>query len=339
MSNERRVRVLVCGLGRIGSAHFENVRTSNKLQLAGVVEADAAMRNEYAARGVCPGYANLKEALEDSKNKCDALIVCTPTATHIEFIKDGLNAGKAIFCEKPISHSVAEVDEVYHLAQSKNLMLYCGFQRRSDPSFMKLKESLKKGAVGQIMKIHTISRDHPIPPMKFLRISGGFVFDCTSHDCDVLRWLAESDPVSVYVETSSFNPEIASLQDYDNVAMVFKFPNGIIGTVDASRHSACGYDQRIEVLGDKGTIMAGNPQATTVVYGRAEGMVADPYIHSFPSRYHAAYLSELEHFADLILGKTKEPRLTHEDVRKNCIILHAAQESAAKGEIVKIKYD
>jgi len=203
---------------------------------------------------------------------------------------------------------------------------------------MKLKEALKKGAIGQIHKVRTISRDHPIPPMKFLKISGGLVFDCASHDCDVLRWLTEEDPVSVYAEASCFNKEIKEINDWDTLEIIFKFPSGVIGSVDVSRHSACGYDQRVEVLGEKGVLQAANPLESTLVINTNNGLLQEPYIYSFHTRYHVAYKDQVEHFADLVQGTVKTPRLTHEDVRKNCIMLHAAHEAAATGKPVKITY-
>jgi len=333
-----KVRLVLCGLGRIGSVHFENILNNRKFQLVGIVEFIEKSRLEAAAKAGCSAYPTLDDALKDTNNPVDAVIVCTPTATHADHIKKALNAGKAVFCEKPIDHDVAVVDEVYKLAEKLGLILLCGFQRRYDTSFMKLKESVSKGAIGQLIKVKTISRDHPIPLLSFLKISGGIVFDCCSHDVDVLRWVTGEDPESVYTTATCFTPEIAELNDFDTVDMLLKFPSGVIGVIDVSRYSSCGYDQRIEVLGKEGTINAGNPQETTVMYGRKDGLVEDPYIYSFPKRYHQAYSSQLDHFANLVLGTESELRLKYKDVRNSTIILHAAEESLKTGKPVKINY-
>jgi len=129
------VRVLVCGLGRIGSTHFRNVQSSQKLLVAGVVEEDENLRKQFCATGGCPGYNSLAAALQDTKNEVHGVLICTPTATHVDLIKEALNGGKAVFCEKPISHDLTAVDEVYKLADSKKITVNVWVSKKIRPSF------------------------------------------------------------------------------------------------------------------------------------------------------------------------------------------------------------
>jgi len=333
------VNVIVAGLGRIGAAHFTNVSANPKFKIVAVVDSIVDLRKQYAARAGCKEYAELAEALADSSLKCQGVVLCTPTGFHCQHITMSLNAGMAVFCEKPISNDVKAVDQVYELAKHKNLPLLCGFQRRSDPSFCKLKEHLSSGSVGHVVKVKTISRDHPFPNYAFLRTSGGLVFDCCSHDVDVQCWLTGEVPNEVYAMGTAIDQEVKAMNDFDTLEVLFKFPSGIMGSIDISRHSTCGYDQRIEVLGTKAVVFAENPKDSTVILANSSGFTYDPAVYSFPTRYKQAYSAELDHFADLITGVAKTPRLTHHDVRVNCIILHAIAESAQKGLPVKVKYD
>jgi len=330
--------VIVAGLGRIGAAHFENIAANPKFKIVALVDQIEDLRKKLAVRVGAKDYSELSDALADSSLHCEGVVLCTPTGFHADHIKISLNAGKAVFCEKPISNDVKVVDEVYELAKAKNLPLLCGFQRRSDLSFRKLKDHLVKGSVGNVVKVKTISRDHPFPNYAFLRTSGGLVFDCCSHDVDVQCWLTGEVPTEVYAMGTAIDQEVKAMGDFDTLEVLFKFPSGIMGSIDISRHSTCGYDQRIEVLGTKAVVFAENPKDTTVILANNSGFTSDPAIYSFPTRYKQAYSDELDHFADLVSGAVKTPRLTHHDVRVNCIILHAIAESAQKGVPVSIKY-
>jgi len=332
------VGVVVAGLGRIGAAHFTNISANPKFKIVAVVDPIEELRSKHATRVGAKHFADLKDALADSSLQFQGVVVCTPTAFHAEHITMALNCGKAVFCEKPISNELKIVDEVYNLAKQKNLPLLCGFQRRSDPSFCKLKEHLSSGAVGSVVKVKTISRDHPFPNYAFLRTSGGLVFDCCSHDVDVQCWLTGEVPNEVYAMGTAIDQEVKAMNDFDTLEVLFKFPSGVMGSIDISRHSTCGYDQRIEVLGTKAVVFAENPKDTTVILANSSGFTYDPAVYSFPTRYKHAYSAELDHFADLVSGVVNAPRLTHHDVRVNCIILHAIAESAQKGLPVKVKY-
>jgi len=153
-----------------------------------------------------------------------------------------------------------------------------------------------------------------------------------------MRWYTGEDPNLVYSVGSAFLPGVGDIPDVDTLEILFKFPSGRLGSVDISRISTSGYDQRVEAHGEKGTLYAENECDTTTILATKEGFTVDPNKYSFPTRYVQAYSTELDHFADLCLGVVKIPKLTHEDVHKNCVILHAANDSLKSGLPVKIEY-
>jgi myo-inositol 2-dehydrogenase/D-chiro-inositol 1-dehydrogenase len=339
MATRKRVNAAIVGLGRIGAVHFDNASRNLKFRIRAVVEPIDARRQDYAERADAKAYHTLTEALADAANPIDAVIICTPTGTHPELIKEALQAGKQVFCEKPIAYDTKIVDDLYNLAKQKGLVLLCGFQRRHDASFAKVKTLVDEGRIGKLHKIRTISRDNPCPPLAYLQISGGIIFDCASHDCDEMRWYTGEDPELVYAVGSAFVPGVAEIPDVDTLEITFKFPSGRLGSVDISRISTSGYDQRVEAHGEKGTLYAENERDTTTVLATKDGFTVDPNKWSFPTRYVQAYSTEMDHFANLCLGIEKVPKLSHEDVHKNCVILHAANDSLKSGLPVKIKYD
>jgi len=199
-------------------------------------------------------------------------------------------------------------------------------------------KKLRKGAVGTLQIVKTTSRDNPVPTLAYLKISGGIFHDCGSHDIDVVRWILQEDPTEVFATANAFNQDIKALNDFDTVLISLKFPSGAIASIDLSRKAAYGYDQRIEVLGDKGMVQSMNRQPTTTIVSNDQGIHSDAYCYSFPQRYEHAYAIEMDHFADVLDGKS-QPRLSHDDCRKVSIIADAAEHSVRTGQKVQIKYD
>jgi len=332
-----RISVCLVGAGRIGAVHLHNILANQRFDLRYVVDADEKTANNAAAKSPnAKALPSIDEALAD-KN-LQGVVICTPTAAHRELILKALRAGKAVMCEKPISLNIKEIDECYQESKKCGVPLLCGYQRRHDPSFRQLQEACKKGAVGTLQIVKTTSRDNPVPTLAYLKISGKIFHDCGSHDIDVCRWILGEDPVEVFAVASAFKKEIKEMHDWDTVLISLKYPSGAIASIDLSRKAAYGYDQRIEVLGDKGMVQAMNKQPTTMILSTDHGIESDPYCYSFPQRYEHAYALELDHFADII-SKGATPLLSHDDARKVAIIADAAERSAETGLPVKVSYD
>jgi len=333
----QKAKLVLIGTGRIGTVHMNNILGMHRAQIVGVCEVIPDRKDQYAATIGCKGYVDIHEALADKDNHFDGVLVCTPTPTHFEVVKSALDGGKHVFCEKPISLSIAESDECYELAKSKGLHLLCAFQRRMDPSFSKLKDVVDNGGIGTLQKVRTVSRDNPVPTIDYLKTSGGIYHDCLSHDIDLIRWITGREPVEVFSYATNFIQGIKELDDFDNVDCILKFDNGILATIDVSRKAVYGYDQRITCLGDRGMVTAENQQPTSVVIATEQSIGGDPNHFSFPTRYKEAYTAEIEHYIDLILGVAYEAKIRHADVHNNAIIADALEESARSGHPIVLQ--
>jgi len=330
------IPVALVGAGRIGAVHLKNILANPRFELRFVVDINMQVAQEWASRSPhAKAVATIEEALQDKELR--AVVICSPTANHPDAILKSLRAHVAVMCEKPISFKVKEIDECYEEAKKQNTPLLCAYQRRSDPSCRALKEACASGKVGQLQIVRTISRDHPVPTIAYLKISGKIFHDCGSHDLDVCRWLLGEDPTEVFAVGSAFNPEIGALHDWDTVMITLKYASGAIASVDLARNAVYGYDQRIEVLGSQGMVQANNKQNTTVTLATENGLHTDPFLYSFPQRYSETYALELDHFANVVEGK-EPPRLSHADVRAVAIVADAAERSCETGQKVHIKY-
>jgi myo-inositol 2-dehydrogenase/D-chiro-inositol 1-dehydrogenase len=336
-----KVRVVLIGAGRIGLVHLGNIRANPRINLTGIIEPVEAARNKAAEIAGVQTFASLKEALEKELTAgtfFEGVVICTPTYTHTDLIQEALTAGKHVMCEKPLGHDVKTIDGLYALSAEKKKHLLCGFHRRWDPNFSGVRQAVLAGACGKIHKIKSISRDNPVPSIEYLKISGGIVHDCASHDIDMLTWVLGTYPTQVYALAHCHDPEIKKLDDFDSVELVFNFPNQVIGTVDVTRKAVYGYDQRLEVVGDGGLVRADNHPKTSVVVADVSGFKHDAGRYSFPTRYPEAYSGELEHFVDLMKGIAAEPYLTGQHLHNITKILDAAAEAAKHGSIVQVDY-
>jgi len=334
------VNIALVGAGRIGLVHLVNLVSNPRCKLTAVIEPIESGK-KVAETHNAKYFATLAEALAYEKSNGElfsAVVICTPTYTHTDIIKEALNADKQVLCEKPIGHDVETVDSVYKLAEQKGKYMLTGFQRRYDPHFGKVREAVQSGKVGKLHKIKSISRDNPVPTLEYLKISGGIIHDCASHDLDLIRWCVGKDPISVYAAGVTHDPNIKALDDYDSVDISLLFPDNVLGHVDVTRKAVYGYDQRLEAVGDAGIANTHNMPQTSYVLGTVDGFHHDPGLYSFPTRYREAYAGELNHFLDLCLGVTKKIAYSGLELHNLTKILDACCESAKTGKAVKVDY-
>lgn len=328
-----RLRVLLCGLGRAGQFHLTNILSSRRAILAGVVDADAAKAQAAGAELDVPAFCDPAAAL--AACSCDAAVVATPTLTHHSVVLSALDAGKAVLSEKPLGVSLAEIDACYGRAARKGLPLFLAFQRRFDPTFASVIRRAREGTIGRLQIVRSISRDNPVPGLDYLKTSCGIFHDCVVHDLDMLCQITGEAPSSVCTIGHNFLPEIAAIGDLDTLLINLTFPSGTLGHIDVCRRAVYGYDQRVEVLGERGMLQAGNHLPTEEVHFDPSGVHRPPIEYSFPTRYRDAYRLEFEAFVACALDGAPVP-VTPGDARLNFRLADAAEASYRAGAPVAI---
>lgn len=335
VSEEAKVHVGIIGCGRIGQCHAANL--ANKVPDAELVCVSDFF--EGSARRLAKQY-NVPMACTDYKdliNNADvhAIIVCSPTDTHADIIKEAAAAGKHIFCEKPIDKSLSVIDESLAAVEEAGVKLMIGFQKRYDADFGRAYDARAKGFLGTPIKLHLTSRDPAPPPVGYLKNSGGVFLDQTIHDFDMARYLVGSDVVEIYATGVAINPEIAALGDYDNTICHLKFANGCIGTIDNSRATPYGYDQKAEFFGTSGAITVNNNFPNTATYADRTGCHTDLPVYFFMQRFASAFLMEMIAFIDCIVQDTPVP-CTGNDGRIPVVYAMAATKSIKENRPVRI---
>jgi myo-inositol 2-dehydrogenase/D-chiro-inositol 1-dehydrogenase len=300
------LRFGVLGAGRIGKVHARTIAASGKAKVAYLADAMPKAAADLAAE-VGAKVASVEDIIK--AKDVDAILIATPTPFHAEQIEAGSNAGKAVLCEKPVSLSVARIEECLKTVEKNKTTLMIGFNRRFDTNFAALEKRLSAGAVGNVEMATIISRDPAPPPAEYVKSSGGIFRDMMIHDLDLARFLVGEEFVVVHALGAALvDKAIGAEGDCDTAAVQMQTKSGKIAVITNSRRASYGYDQRIEVHGSKGMLRAGNVHNTTVETATADGFHADPILHFFTERYGQAYANEVLTFIDAVTtGKAVSP--------------------------------
>lgn len=333
MTNPLRIGLI--GTGRIGQVHAANIAALADTTLRWVcdpfLEGAQATADKYGGANISADPAEMFAA-----GDVDAVIVASPTPTHVDLIDTAIDAGIPVLCEKPIDLDIARVDALREKARGASVPIALGFNRRFDPHFAELHRRVRAGEIGRLEQLSITSRDPAPPPAGYIAVSGGIFRDMTIHDFDMARFFVP-DIVEVTAHGArQFSDEIADADDYDAAVVTLRGANGELITITNSRHSAYGYDQRIEAFGPGGLLRVDNIGESVVRAYTADSVGAQAgYFDFFLERYADAYRLELAAFADAVRGR--ELRCPgFEDGRAALILADAAVRSAAEGASVAV---
>ena len=337
MTGKKLLSVGIIGAGRIGKVHAETL-TFRVPQAAAVAIADLnrSMAKDVTARcGIARVAADAEEILSDSK--IDAVMICSPTDTHADLVVRAAQAGKHIFCEKPIDHSLAKIDRALAAVQKAGVKFQVGFNRRFDANFARVRKAVTTGEVGTPHLMHIISRDPGPPPISYIKVSGGIFLDMTIHDFDMARFLIGDEVESVYTTAAvRVDPEIGKAGDLDTALIVMQFKSGVIATIDNSRKAVYGYDQRVEILGSAGMISTGNCYPNQAILSTAAAVQQDLPLNFFMERYTESFVGEVQSFVTAVL-EDRPTEVTGMDGRVAVVMGLAARKSYDERRLVRLE--
>ncbi|MDT8860130.1 inositol 2-dehydrogenase [Alkalihalobacillus sp. MEB130] len=332
----KKINVGIIGAGRIGKLHAENISAFPNVSVKTVSDLYADRLISWAEQfGISQITTDYQDILDDPE--IDAVLVCAPTSLHSEIIFNAIEAKKHIFCEKPITFDLEESEKIYNRIVSANVKFQVGFNRRFDHSFSQVQKAVRKGEVGDLHLIKITSRDPAPPPASYIETSGGMFIDMSIHDFDLARYLSGSEVEEVTVTGANLiDPVFKKYGDIDTAVITLRFANGAIGVIDNSRKAAYGYDQRIEVLGSEGMVMADNVLNSTVRKSLSTQTQLDNPKYFFLERYKEAYIVELKAFFNAIIDDT-DTLCSVKDGLEAERIAHAAKKALQTGEKVLMK--
>jgi myo-inositol 2-dehydrogenase / D-chiro-inositol 1-dehydrogenase len=330
------LKIGLIGAGRIGRLHAEHL-TVRVPSAELVMVADVFEEN---ARQCAKGYG-IPLATQDYHAILDhpdigAVAICSSTDTHARIIEEAAQAGKHIFCEKPIALDLSTIDQALDAVERNGVKLQLGFNRRFDASYRRVRQAIEQGETGRLQQIHIISRDPAPPPIEYIPTSGGLFLDMTIHDFDMARFLTASEVDELFVMAGVMvDPAIGEVGDVDTATILLHFTNGVIGTIENCRRAAYGYDQRVEVLGSEGAVQTENKYPNTAIISDSRSVRRDLPLHFYIERYTESYVTEMQAFVDAVLHDRPVP-VTGYDGRMAAVLGLAAKKSLAEHRPVRL---
>jgi myo-inositol 2-dehydrogenase/D-chiro-inositol 1-dehydrogenase/scyllo-inositol 2-dehydrogenase (NAD+) len=337
----KNIGICVIGSGRAGMIHAVNfVKNVPGAHLAAMVDpVEQTAKAACAALGIDTYYLDYRRALED-KN-IDAVVIVTPTKFHMDITLDAAAAGKHIFCEKPMAMTADECGKMNESAAKAGVVLQIGFMRRFDANFVRAKEIVDSGAIGDVVMVRSNTRGPSIPQpwMYDISKSNGPLAEVNSHDIDTLRWFTGSEFDTIYAIGGNYRSPRAR-QDfpdfYDNVVVAANFKNGMQGMIDGAQGVGYAYDSRVEVLGTKGCVFIGRLNDDSVVTCTADSKHGNyPLVSSWTKLFKEAYLAEGIAFVESITKGTP-PKVTGLDGEAAVKVVAAGNLSIIEKRIVKL---
>lgn len=321
------LNVGVVGLGRLGSLYAEYLAYQIPgSSVTAIADADTERAKEIGRKlDIENVFTDYRDMLE--LDALDAVVITTPTGTHKEIVIEASEKGKMIFCEKPLSISLDEADEMKEAVQKQGSFFHMGFMRRFDAGYSAAKEKIEGGEIGEPIIFKAISRDPFRPSLEYAdpKMSGGLFLDMGIHDFDLARWFMGEVSEMYSIAGVLAYPEMESINDVDNAITTLTFEDGNIGSVDLSRSGIFGYDIRTEILGTEGTIQIGYLRETPITVLKKNNVSHDtvPY---FMERFESAYINQLKDFVEKAHSQ-QEPSVTIEDGERALLMGHAATDS------------
>jgi myo-inositol 2-dehydrogenase / D-chiro-inositol 1-dehydrogenase len=330
------LKIGLIGAGRIGLLHAEHLTSRiPSAELIMVADWFEEAARQCAERYAIP-YATQNYRAVLNHPDIQAVVICSSTDTHAKIIEESAQAGKHIFCEKPIALELASIDRALAAVERAGVKLQIGFNRRFDANYHRVHQAVEQGEIGRLHLLHLISRDPVPPPIEYIRVSGGLFLDMTIHDFDMARFLIGSEVEEIFVLAGVMDdPAIGAEGDVDTAVIMLRFTNGVIGTIDNSRRAAYGYDQRVELLGSAGAIRTENNYPNTATISDGHSVWRDLPLHFFVERYNESYVAEMASFVDAVLHDTPVP-VTGRDGRVPVVMARAAQKSLAERRPIRL---
>ncbi|WP_435310989.1 inositol 2-dehydrogenase [Primorskyibacter sedentarius] len=328
------LKIGLLGCGRIGQVHARSISQIDGAKVTAVADAFEAPAKALADK---TGAAVMGPQDLIASAEVDAVVIGTPTDTHFDLIHAAASAGKAIFCEKPVDMSAERIRDCIKAVEAAGVPFMTAFNRRFDPNFASVQARIADGEIGGIEIVTIQSRDPSPPPISYVKSSGGLFRDMMIHDLDMARFLLGEEPVTVYATGASLvDPEIGKAGDVDTAAVTLTTKSGRICQITNSRRASYGYDQRIEVHGEKGMLRADNMLENTVEVATSAGFTKAPAKHFFLERYEAAYRAEMSYFVACVAGQTEISPGIQDGLRAQ-LLADAATRSWQEGKAITLE--
>ncbi|GAA4195244.1 inositol 2-dehydrogenase [Microbacterium oryzae] len=317
-------RFALIGAGFIGSVHAQSLAAHPDVDFRLVYDVDFGRAEALAGRHGARAARTLADAFDPAE--VDAVFIASSTDTHAENLRRAADAGLAALVEKPIDLDLARAAETVAYVERAGIPVMVDFNRRFDRDHAELKRLVDAGEVGDVALVQLTSRGPALPPLEYLKVSGGQMRDQTVHFFDLARWITGLDPVEVFVAGSALaDPRVAEIGDVDTSAATLRLSSGALVQIDSVRHTGYGYDERIEVLGSEGMAESGRMRAGGVTRFRGPHATSDGLHAGWFERVQPTYAAALGAFVSALETSAPMPATLRDGLAAQAIAEAAAR--------------
>ncbi len=328
------IRFALIGAGFIGTVHARNLAAHPGVSFDLIADADEARARTIAEKH--SARVSSLDAVFDSD--VDAIFVASSTNTHADFAERAAAAGKAILCEKPIDLNLERVQNACAKIKQAGVPFMISFNRRYDASHAAVHQAVQSGEIGKVEIIQIINRGPSVPPIEYVKVSGGQMRDQTIHFFDLLRWLTNDDPVELYTIGGALaDKRVGEVGDVDTSLVTLRMASGALCQIDSARRTSYGYDERVEIFGSGGLAESQRQNYRNMSLYKGRNIISDGMYAGWFERIEATFYQALDAFVRHLNGeKVTVPSI--EDGLKAQVIADTATESLKTGKPMKIQY-
>src|ERR1700730_5392660 len=328
------LKVAVIGTGFIGSVHARNIARHPNAELVAVSDVNVEFAKKIAATTGAKAVSDVAEIFNNKE--IQAVLIATTTDTHVDFLKRAADAGKAIYCEKPIGLDYAEAEKAVRAVRAAGVPVMLGFNRRFDASHAAVKQAVDRGDIGKVEIVQLTNRGPKPPPISYVKVSGGQLRDQTIHFFDLLRWLTNDEPVEVYaIGAALVDPAIGEAGGGATLIVSIRMASGALCQIDSSRRAAYGYDERIEVFGSEGMAESARQNFRGLSLYKGSQILKDGLHPGWFERIEQSYYEAIDAFLKSIEKRTPQSPSLEDGLRAQ-LIADKATESIKTGQAIKI---
>ncbi|RAQ95856.1 Gfo/Idh/MocA family protein [Thermogemmatispora tikiterensis] len=326
----------IFGAGFIGTVHATNIAAHPRAHLRYIYDVNRRAAEQLAQR-LRSTVASSPEEIWSAAD-VDAVVIASSTNTHATLLSQAIQAGKAVYCEKPVDLEIERVKSVVQEARQSPRPIMIGFSRRFDRNHLAVHEAVQQGEIGKVEMVLLTSRAQEPPPLSYIQVSGGQFRDQTIHFFDLACWLTNEAPVEVYAAGAALvDPAIGDVGDVDTSMLILKMPSGALCHIDNSRRTTYGYDERIEVFGSRGMVQSRlKPLREISLYRDHQVISPGPYPSWF-ERLEPSFATALDAFIRVLEGQQVVYPTLLDGLRAQ-LIAEAALLSLRQNVPVKITY-
>ena len=336
----KKIKFGIIGVGRLGYEHACNLASRIPgAELVAICDGNEKRAKEVAEElGVSAVYSDPKAMCENPEVETVAIV--TNTASHVEMIKIAMEAGKHVFCEKPLAETVEKCKEAEAIIEAHPDQIFMlGFMRRFDYSYEVAKKKIENGDIGDLILVRCYSQDPRAiieGTLEYAPRSGGQFIDMSIHDIDLIRWLTGSEPDKLWAIGGCYEfPQYKDWDDGDNVSCLIQMKNNIMAFFFAGRTAAHGSAVETEIVGTKGMLRIGATPTDSLVEVFSENGVCRECYQDFITRWHYAYIHEMEVYCEAV-REGKQPTPNVYDGTKSTAIAFNCKESFLKNDLLKM---